>query len=176
VTEDELIALLRERNAQRHDAIERTARPPRPLRPVASKDDVLQAERELGVQFPSLLRRIYLEVADGNFGPGYGFFPLKDVIAETLDKRDLGPPHAGSWQSDFLCICTFGCTFYAAVDCATGAVRLFEEHQGVYDEPEPLKEWLAAWLQSKLNPYGRMLPLPESECASSATTTVTAPR
>jgi len=34
------------------------------------------AESQLGYRLPTLLRRIYLEVADGGFGPAYGIFPV----------------------------------------------------------------------------------------------------
>ena len=106
--------LLRERNAERSRAVHVSATRSQPLRPVASVADVMQVERELKLQFPKLLRRFYLEVADGNFGPGYGLFPLigtASVLEETLDKRDLGPNVTSPWRNDLLCICTFGCTF-----------------------------------------------------------------
>lgn len=36
-----------------------------------------RAEAQLGRAFPELLRRIYLEVGDGGFGPGYGLLRLE---------------------------------------------------------------------------------------------------
>src|SRR5262245_41797485 len=46
-----------------------------PLIPVR-REAVEAAEREFGYPFPALLRRLYLEVGNGGFGPGYGLFRL----------------------------------------------------------------------------------------------------
>jgi TonB family protein len=110
-----------------------------PIRPPASVGELLRVEQQLDLRFPTLLSRLYLEVADGNFGPGSGLFPLtgtpSSLVSETLDKRDLVSDVGEPWRKNLLCICTFGCTFYAGVDCGDdrGAVYLFEEHHGVND-------------------------------------------
>lgn len=44
----------------------------RPLPPPATEAQVAAAEGRYGIAFPPLLRRLYLEVANGGFGPGSG--------------------------------------------------------------------------------------------------------
>ena len=165
MNEDSLIAELRVRNLERRDAVQVAARRALPIRPPASLADLQRVEQELNLRVPSFFSRVYLEVADGNFGPGYGLFPLTgatlSLVSETRDKRDLVPDSGDPWHEDLICVCTFGCTFYAGVDCRgdRGAVYLFEEHHGLVKEPEALSlaEWLIAWLEGHLNPFGRIL-------------------
>lgn len=55
-------------------------------------EDTAQAEVQLGFELPSFLRRLYLEVGNGGFGPGYGLFPLNDQnpSADSLVTAYLG--------------------------------------------------------------------------------------
>ncbi len=53
------------------------------LPPPASLADIDEAEKRLGFQLPSLLRELYGIVADGSFGPPYGFLPLLTPVPET---------------------------------------------------------------------------------------------
>src|SRR5215467_14269416 len=55
-------------------------------------EDVAQAEVQLGFELPALLRRVYLEVGNGGFGPGYGLFPLNahDPSTDSLVTAYLG--------------------------------------------------------------------------------------
>lgn len=45
--------------------------------PPATLKTLERVERQLGHTLPELLRRIYLEVGDGGFGPGYGLLRLE---------------------------------------------------------------------------------------------------
>ncbi|MEV4324296.1 SMI1/KNR4 family protein [Microbispora rosea] len=54
------------------------------LPPTASASAVIEAERTIGSPLPPLLRRLYLEVANGGFGPGRGI---------------LGVPTGGAYRS-----------------------------------------------------------------------------
>ncbi len=161
--DDELILALQDKNRTQERS--GSGGYNKPWRSVASPEDLLFVERKLGLQLPPFLRRVYLEVADGHFGPGYGLFRLSgnldSVLSETLDKRELSPE---TWHQNLICLCTFGCTFYAALDCGSelGPVYSYEEHDGVYSSPEAgsIRDWLAAWVQGKLNPYGRVVIAP----------------
>lgn len=53
------------------------------LRPPLSEAGITEAETSLGFQLPSLLREIYGIVADGGFGPPYGFLPLLTPLPDT---------------------------------------------------------------------------------------------
>ena len=58
-----------------------------PLKP-ASVDAVEAAERRFGHAFPSLLRRLYLEVGNGGFGPGYGIIGLPESDHDNDPRRE----------------------------------------------------------------------------------------
>ncbi len=77
MNEDELIASLRR--------LRRAILKPRvvvswkqKLPPVATEEQVARAEARLGFPLPRLLRRLYREVANGGFGPGYGLLGIED--------------------------------------------------------------------------------------------------
>ena len=53
------------------------------LPPPVSDAEIAEAERRLGFQLPGLLRQIYGTIADGSFGPAYGFLPLLTPVLET---------------------------------------------------------------------------------------------
>lgn len=67
-----------------------------PLAP-ASAEAVADAERRLGHRLPPLLRRLYREVANGGFGPGYGILgvagghpdDLGMTAANLLDPQEF---------------------------------------------------------------------------------------
>jgi hypothetical protein len=47
-----------------------------PVQPPVAPDSVAEAERILGFRLPELLRRLYIEVGNGGFGPIFGLIPL----------------------------------------------------------------------------------------------------
>src|SRR5258708_13239995 len=56
-------------------------------------EDLAQAEAQLGFGLPSFLRRLYLEVGNGGFGPGYGLFPFHHPIPSFAPlPHPLFPP------------------------------------------------------------------------------------
>jgi hypothetical protein len=73
---DRLIARLKEIiQTSRHATGEPIWQHQRSVTPV-TMEELAQAEEQLGFALPALLRRIYLEVGNGGFGPGYGLFAL----------------------------------------------------------------------------------------------------
>lgn len=68
---------------------------PQKVYPVASVDDLALAEKSLGFSLPKLLRRIYAEVGNGGFGPGYGLLGVGSGGA----KDDLGNDLVQGYQS-----------------------------------------------------------------------------
>jgi hypothetical protein len=55
--------------------------------PPASEAQVAAAERTLGFVLPSTLRRIYIEVANGGFGPAYGLYGVPTKITQARRDR-----------------------------------------------------------------------------------------
>jgi hypothetical protein len=73
--------------------------------PLASRDAIARVASRLGFSLPPLLQRLYLEVADGGFGPGYGLFPAEEhasgeghseTIVEAYEKLSADPRGVGS--------------------------------------------------------------------------------
>ena len=65
--------------------------------PPATEAQVQEAEHRLGVSLPPLLRACYTELANGDFGPGYG---LRSIIDECEYPDDL--------VEHYLAICEVG--------------------------------------------------------------------
>ena len=55
--------------------------------PVAREQTVAGAEAQLGFALPQLLRDIYLRVANGGFGPGYGLLGIDGGAGEPIGRR-----------------------------------------------------------------------------------------
>ncbi|MDG4807360.1 hypothetical protein O7634_11425 [Micromonospora sp. WMMD1120] len=123
-----------------------------PLEP-ATPEAVNEAERVLGYPLPPLLRRLYLEVANGGFGPVLGVAggctdDLGRTAVDRLNSRD---------PAGLLPLAYWGCAIYSYVDCAgRGAMTWgFDPNSGLgedsfYAEGISLVDWLAGWLDGSL--------------------------
>ena len=141
-----------------------TANAPSP----ASPEVVAAAEDSLGFPLPSLLKALYLEVANGGFGPGYGVLGVAgghrtdegDAIDEfyaVLASRDPEDP-VWDWPAGLLPFCHWGCAIYSCVDCNGDAGRVVwfdpngrepgtEMAQYFIAHRESLASWFASWLE-----------------------------
>jgi len=161
---DALIERLKER-------IQNKELTPATIPPPATLAEVEAAERVLGFNFPTLLRRIYLEVANGGFGPDYGLLGVPPdgttddqggtilSLYGTLPLNNPDIPYEGEddyefleWPEKLLPICHYGCAIYACFDCEgeDGAIVIWEG--GLLDslpEANSLQEWLENWLNKE---------------------------
>jgi hypothetical protein len=60
-----------------------------PLPPPVNRQAVTAAEDRLGFALPSLLARLWAEVANGGFGPGYGLFGLEGGHVDDASRQPL---------------------------------------------------------------------------------------
>lgn len=136
---------------------------PLPSTPPATEEAVARAEDLLKAPIPDLLRRLFLRVANGGFGPGYGVlgleggFPddLKRTAVDILLERDRG-----LWPgmpAGLLPVCHWGCAIYSFVDCRSGRMVGWDPNPVEPDDDVPFFEqeythagWLAAWLDGSL--------------------------
>ena len=73
------------------------------LAPPVDRATLDAAEDALGFALPPAIRRIYGEVADGGFGPGYGLLPVAEVIARYRNLCSGGElPRRRSWPVGLL--------------------------------------------------------------------------
>jgi hypothetical protein len=123
------------------------------LHPPAPSEAIEAAEAMLGFSLPTLLRRIYSEVADGGFGPAYGLFPIAshygeagqdETVVDVRDKLAVDP----RWPSQVAPLCDWGCANWSCLDCRTenGSVVTLAGEAGFFDTGRDLRSWLTAWL------------------------------
>jgi hypothetical protein len=102
-----------------------------PVGPPVGPGDVAAAEGQLGFRLPDLLRRMYIEVGNGGYGPGFGLVRLGvpprvglppeeaefDLIGlyRSLVRRYTGSAR-GEWPAGLVPAFYFGCTVFEFVD------------------------------------------------------------
>lgn len=129
--DDELIVTVRARALDalhRHDFADVTEDE---LPPVASLHALRRAETKLGVQLVPFLARLYREVANGAFGPGYGILRLpseggwdtdkQELLTNTQDLlREQFAAEGRDWPATIVPLCEWGSGVWSCVDCNSG--------------------------------------------------------
>ena len=87
--------------ARARDVEQAMTTPARPdLAAPATEAGVAAAEAEIGGRLPAVLRRAYLEIADGGFGPGAGLIEIGRAVATYRDlRRDSPGPRGSTWPA-----------------------------------------------------------------------------
>ncbi|MBB2949045.1 hypothetical protein FB565_008850 [Actinoplanes lutulentus] len=154
MTDDEILAALRERVAQ--------GRPTDltgdfPLDEPASPAAISEAEQIIGYPLPPLLKRIYREIANGGIGPDGGFEGLRDgyvsdedsmldvctSIREDTDEPPILPPGV-------LFFCNSGCAMWDLLDCRDPEGRMWSWDSGERHRLDiTFTEWISAWLEDR---------------------------
>ena len=141
--------------------------------PPVAKEELAHAEAQLGFELPPFLRRLYLEVGNGGFGPGYGLQPLnshnpfdESLVTDYLGMRsksqeDIDEEYADEevkpsrWPEFVLTICDWGCNIYSNLDCSSPDSPIFRMDSNVnfmvewLIEAPSLQQWLANWVEGK---------------------------
>lgn len=107
---------------------------------------------------PSLMRRVYSEIGDGGWGPGYGLCPL----GVRGDEAEPWFSVLGQWQIDQeaeeeaqqarLYFCNGGCTVFSFLDIHTGKIGLADGVDFLHWEADSLHSWFGLWLDGKPMP------------------------
>jgi hypothetical protein len=161
----------------RHATGEPTWRPQRSWSPV-TEEELVQAETQLGFVLPALLRRIYREVGNGGFGPGYGLLLLNELppngghdttslVAEyqgmkAFSQQDIDEYFAEEeekpalWPERVLILCDWGCNIYSCLDCSSSELPIFRMDSNENFlvewaiEAPSLHQWLERWIDGTL--------------------------
>lgn len=106
------------------------------LHPVVDLDDLMRAEQAIGSVLPSLLRRLYLEVGNGGFGPGYGLIGLpggatdslgNDVVSGHLARQEPDPEDPEwKWPASQLALFEWGGAIFSCCDLRPEYLPVFE--------------------------------------------------
>jgi hypothetical protein len=124
---------------------------------------VEEAESIIGYRLPPLLRRLYLGVGNGGFGPGYGILGLRGGHGEDTGRTALDlyrqahdtPSAAWSFLPEgLLPVCHWGCGIYSFADCSQPEGQMWGwdpnpgpvDRQALYREQVALAGWLSRWL------------------------------
>jgi hypothetical protein len=165
MTEDEVIARVREMAADPrcatsaggwpggHAAIAESYGP--------APDSVVEdAIRRFGFPIPTLLSRLWREVANGGIGPGYGLYgleggmtddaldlPLPELFLEWRDSEEWIELVGAESAPRVFPICDWGCCSFSAVDCSTpeGNLLLFADGVERIDQGVTFAQWIEDW-------------------------------
>lgn len=135
--------------SEEYDWVRQHANPP------VTMADLIEAEARLGFPLPPLLKRIYCEVGNGGFGPGYGLYKLAldravdDEYDNALVDTYLALHPAGKetltlapreknvegqqpisyykYPPKVIEICEWGCNIYSFLDCANPEYRVLRK-------------------------------------------------
>lgn len=125
-----------------------------PILPAPATVEVIaRAEEELGFRLPELVARLYCEVANGGFGPGYGLiglpgghFPNGQSIVEIYKEARAYVAPDWNWPDGLLPICDWGCAILTCVDCKSENYQIvFSEGGRLTRLPFSLLEWIQVW-------------------------------
>ena len=82
-----------------------SGRDPAPLPAPASAGQIGEAEAALGFALPAELRSLYLDIADGGFGPGDGLYSLAELAGQHRDMTgEPFGPQGQAWPANLLAI------------------------------------------------------------------------
>jgi hypothetical protein len=127
--------------------------PPTPI-PLPNAALFEQIQAEIGFKLPALLKRLYLEVGDGGFGPGCGMFGAASghwMSDEPFTLAELyRDNHTGNWPDGLVPICDWGCAIWSCIDCVKPGfpiVRADPNEGPVIFTHEGLgfDDWIEAW-------------------------------
>jgi hypothetical protein len=132
-----------------------------PLTP-ATREAIDEAERVLGFPLPGLLRRLYLDVGNGGFGPGYGILGVRgghrdDLGGTAIDLYRRWHAESRPLADGLLPICHWGCGISSFIDCTTDEAAMWacDPNPGIDDdlfrEPMTFTTWLERWVEGTLH-------------------------
>ncbi|MEU1436379.1 hypothetical protein ABZ438_20140 [Streptomyces sp. NPDC005786] len=145
----------------------------------APPEAVAELEEAVGHPMPVLLKRIYLEVADGGFGRWGEALSLTDDSYSFSDSGPLLEEYLTVWRSrpshpaPIVPLLTWGCAIWSFVDFSTPEGRMWgwDPNQrclrhALFPEDLALAQRLVGWLNGGEEDYPQPLPIADCvECA-----------
>lgn len=118
-------------------------------------------EMRLGFALPSLLKRIYAEVGNGGFGPGYGLIGLTNGAPDDTGRtnpaiyEEFRSSDELNWPNGLLPICHWGCAIVSCIDCTDPnfRMRIFDPNvrdkggwsDCFFEETAAFSTWIRDW-------------------------------
>ena len=171
-----LIKMLKKRIGDPKRFIDTPEAFPYKIYPTVSLNELAQAEQRLGFQLPPLLGKLYLQVGNGGFGPGFGLLGLNNNGAKNyhmnlvdwyLEGINHMHPDYPPWPRQFITVCDWGDGIVSELDWTNPQGPIFRFNgdwysDGPYEmvmraEAPSLYSWLDDWLNdSPLFERGRI--------------------
>ena len=169
---DDLIRRIRARVADPIRALDSAAwvSPMPTMAPPVTMVDVAAAEESLGFPIPPLLRRLYTEVGNGNWGPAYGLYGIpaatdgpdphgNDMVGMYLSC--VAPEHAledptVKWPRGLVTLLELGCVSSEVCDFLQPPYPVFLLNGDAWEPNQPVAECLtpvAASLEERLEAW-----------------------
>jgi hypothetical protein len=120
----------------------------------ATAEQIADAEAMLGYALHPLLGRLYLEIANGGFGPdGWRLMPVERLT--MCPRTDVPSGQPRGWPDLVVAVMDVGCAMLSAVDCGDPGGQVLLMDPNAFDSGQPeawsldaatLAHWLEAWL------------------------------
>lgn len=118
------------------------------IHPPVTEKEMEKAEKTLGFPLPAILRRMYLEIGNGGFGPGYGLSPLRKkgvgqafeesiVSLYVLYRTDDPECPQWKWPEGMLPLCHWGDGIRSCVDCLHDPFPVYRTDPEALSDGEP---------------------------------------
>jgi len=121
--------------------------------PPATEEQLQRIEHELGFPLPSLLRNLYLHLANGDYGFGYGILSAENMLHEYQSSRaHTFFDGAWHWPEHLVPLCYWGCNMHSYLDVALNTILfadtdlLFNDEGSFLIEAPSFSAWLERWL------------------------------
>lgn len=130
------------------------------IAPAATEKQLASSESRMGLTIPPLLRRIYSEVGNGGFGPGYGLIGCEGgyrddrdetIVGAYVGRRERDPKdRSWKWPEGLVPLFSWGGAIYTCGD-------FLAEHCPLH-EFDPFHYKGKAPMQASLRPHDEDLP------------------
>jgi hypothetical protein len=126
----------------------------RPRFVTAAPETIQRAEARLGFSLPSFLKRCYIEIANGGFGPAYGLFGIENghrsdwgdiVDFYQVIERDY-KSEGRIWTPALLPFCEYGCAIFWCVKCDSSEEICTLDQGKVWPQDYGLETFFEMWL------------------------------
>jgi hypothetical protein len=114
-------------------------------------------EAAIDLPLPPLLRRLYTEVGNGGFGPGYGLLGLAGGYGDHLKQTAVDVFKDRKLPSSLFPICDWGCGILSLVDLRNGRMWGYDPNpvedmsDALFPQSMLLTEWFSRWLEGSLH-------------------------